>query len=158
MPDIKNFKHGGVGALVILHEQYIKSFIETWKTAKQNSINLPETDDQYYVSLDTLLYHVLRSAGNYMRWICENLKLPDPQIRTVPKVENVERELPEYLHHLLEKWKTPLLNVEESEVYSKIYPIHWCAGFTIDSMLEHAVMHPLRHEFQLKKLITEQCK
>jgi hypothetical protein len=29
----------------------------------------------------------------------------------------------------------------------------WKELFTIDSMLEHAVMHPVRHEFQLLKLM-----
>ncbi len=68
------YKYGGAKALVALHEIHLRSFYETWKEAKQVGVKLPVTDDPYYKSLDTLLYHLLRSARGYMIWMCDKLR------------------------------------------------------------------------------------
>ena len=78
------YKYNGAKALVALHEIHLKSFYETWKEAKRLNIKLPDSDDPYYKSLDTLLYHLLRSARGYMIWMCEKLQLPDPMINEAP--------------------------------------------------------------------------
>lgn len=143
----------GASALVQLHEENIKAFFNVWKQAKQRDIKLPETDDPDYESLETLLFHVLRSAGGYMRWICQKLELQDPQINQVPSIEVVENEAEGYIDHLIERWNWPLTLVEEAKFFDKVYKSNWGADYCIEAMLEHAVMHPKRHEFQLKNLI-----
>ena len=35
------------------------------------------------------------------------------------------------------------------------YPSQWKTRYCIDSMLEHAVMHPVRHAFQLDELLKD---
>ena len=59
---------------------------------------------------------------------------------------------------LLEKWRTPLCNVEPKLFEDKNYKSNWGVEYCIDAMLEHAVMHPIRHEFQLKNLINAKLK
>ena len=66
--------------MVKLHEQHLRSFVKTWRKAKELNIKLPETTDTDYESLETLLRHVLRAARGYMIWICEKLELPAPEI------------------------------------------------------------------------------
>ena len=152
------YKYAGAKALVELHEIHLLSFYETWKKAKQFKVKLPATDDPYYKSLDTLLFHVLRSARGYMIWMCEKLNLGDPQIKETPPAEIIEEKATEQILHLLEKWKIPLVNVEPELFEDKVYKSNWGIDYCIDAMLEHAVMHPIRHEFQIKNLIAEQKK
>lgn len=64
-------------------------------------------------------------------------------------------EGPEYIKYLLSKWRTPLINTEEKDFHSPSYKSRWGADYCIEAMLEHAVMHPLRHKFQLDNLIKE---
>lgn len=156
MQNLNSYKYNGARSLVLLHEKHLKSFIEIWRDAKRLEIKLPETDDQDYKSLLTLLRHVLRSAGNYMIWICECLNLPNPEISPVPNLENIENEVEKYLAHLVEKWRLPLVNVEEEKFHSQTFTSNWGVNYCIDAMLEHAVMHPIRHEFQLRNLISAQ--
>ncbi len=144
--------------MVVLHEKHLRSCINTWKRAKQNSIKLSETDDTDYQSLETLLRHILRAARGYMTWICEKLELPDPEISATPAAEKIEIELDTYLEHLIEKWKSPLKNVPEEKFMDIVYTARWKVDYCIDAMLEHAVMHPIRHEFQLKNLIESQSQ
>jgi hypothetical protein len=153
-----NYKYAGAKALVALHEIHLRSFYETWKEAKKLNIKLPVTDDPYYKSLNTLLYHLFRSSRGYMVWICKQLNLPDPKIDEAPLPEIVVDNAEKYLNYLLEKWETPLIDVPPELFEDKVYKSNWGVDYCIDAMLEHAVMHPIRHEFQLKNLIAEQSE
>ena len=152
------YKYNGAKALVTLHKIHLKSFYSTWQQAKQVGVKLPETDDPYYKSLDTLLYHILRSARGYMIWMCKQLNLPDPQIDEAPLPEVVVEKAESYIEYLMDKWKYPLKDVPPELFEDKVYKSNWGVDYCIDAMLEHAVIHPIRHEFQIKNLIKQQLK
>ena len=95
------YRSRAVRAMVLLHEEHLRRFVQTWRLAMAVAASLPPTADPSYASLGALERHVLSAAVGYLVWICEVLRLPDPEVRR------------------------------------------------IDSMLEHAVMHPIRHSFQL---------
>jgi hypothetical protein len=147
------YKYGGARAMVQLHEHYMREFLETWVKAKEASLVLPKTDDPAYASLETLLRHICSAARGYMVWMCEVLSLPDPEITAAPEPEAVEEEAEAYIEHILVRWREPLANVEEERFHRPEYPARWKTNYCIDAMMEHAVMHPLRHEFQLRRLM-----
>ena len=153
---IPKYKYNGARSLIILHEKYIHEFFNTWVEAKKCNITLPKTEDEDYKTLETLLRHVLRSSGGYIKWICNKLDIPDPGIHETPPLLEIEEKADNYILHLLEKWRIPLTNVSEKEFYSPAYKSNWGSNYCIDSMLEHAVMHPLRHSYQLQNLISSQ--
>ncbi|MBK8944606.1 MAG: hypothetical protein IPM32_04960 [Ignavibacteriae bacterium] len=154
--EIPKYKYNGARSLVLLHEKHLTNFLKTWQDAKKLNVELPKTDDPDYQSLETLLFHVLRSARGYMTWICEKLKLPDPEIDNPPEINSIEKKVEEFLSHLFEKWQLPLIDTEEEKFHSPTFKSRWGVEYCIDAMLEHAVMHPIRHEFQLQYLISEQ--
>ena len=149
----QDYSYQGAAVLITLHEQYLRQFYETWQKAKTQNINLPSTDDPNYISLDALLRHVLRAARGYMTWICDKLELPDPEIEPTPEVEKIASQAEFYLEHLVEKWQKPLQKVPEDRFYTPEYVSRWKTRYCIDAMLEHAVMHPIRHEYQLIRLL-----
>jgi hypothetical protein len=142
-----------VRALVLLHDEHLRRFLMVWKRARAASVALPSTDDPAYASLDSLLHHVLGCARGYMMWMCDALELPKPQIRALPEAALLAAEADDYMEHVLEQWRTPLRDVEEERLYTPEYPSRWETRYCIDSMLEHAVMHPIRHAFQLEELM-----
>lgn len=156
MIDDTEYKYRGAKALVALQEDKLRLFLERWREAKRLKISLPETDDKDYQSLETLLFHVFRASRGYLNWICEKLNLPDPAIDPIPKVEIIEEEADNYLEYLIGKWKHPLKDLDEKVFYEKTYKSRWGVEYSIDAMLEHAVMHPIRHEYQLNNLIASQ--
>jgi uncharacterized damage-inducible protein DinB len=151
-----SYKYSGAGSLIQLHAKYLTEYLSVWKKAKKLNINLPETKDVDYESLDTLLRHVLRAARGYMTWMCEKLNIADPEIKPTPEAKVIEKESDEYLIHLLEKWHLPLVEIPEEKFHSPVYKSRWGVEYCIDAMLEHAVMHPIRHSYQLERLIDEQ--
>jgi uncharacterized damage-inducible protein DinB len=156
LKDLKPFKYNGARSMVIMHELHLKSFLNTWKEAKMINLPLPKTDNPDYKSLETLLFHVFRAARGYMTWMCEKLNLPDPEIKPIPKPDVIEKEADEYIAHLLEKWRTPLAEVPIDKFEHGTYTSRWGTDYCIDAMLEHAVMHPIRHEFQLKNIMEKE--
>ena len=147
------YRSRAVRALVLLHEDHLRRFLDTWKRARAASVVLPITSDPDYVSLDALLRHVLGAARGYMTWMCEVLQLPDPEIRVAPDAPALSAEADSYMEHVLERWREPLKDVSDDRLETPEYPSRWKTLYCIDAMLEHAVMHPIRHTFQLEELI-----
>ncbi len=152
--ELEGYRYGGARALVILHERQLRKFLVAWRRAKTAGIALPETDDPDYASLETVLRHVLWCARGYMVWMCEVLELPDPEIRPAPEADAAAAEAEDYVEHLVEKWRRPLAELTEEQAYRPSYATRWKVDYCIDSMLEHAAMHPTRHRFQLEELIA----
>jgi hypothetical protein len=141
--------------MVLLHEQHLRRFVETWRLALATSVSLPPTDDPAYASLGALGSHVLGAAGGYMVWMCQVLMLPDPGIRSAPNAAAIVLDADDYLEHVLERWRSPLQEVLDKQLETPEYPSQWQTRYCIDAMLEHAVMHPIRHAFQLEELIKD---
>jgi len=78
------YRSRAVRALVLLHDEHLRRFLDVWNQAHAASIGLPTTTDPSYASLEVLLRHVLGAARGYMTWMCQVLELPDPEIRTPP--------------------------------------------------------------------------
>jgi hypothetical protein len=147
------YRSRAVRALVLLHDEHLRRFLVVWRQAKAARIALPVTADPAYASLDMLLRHVLAAARGYMTWMCEVLKLPDPEIRVAPEPAELARDPDVYLEHVLAGWRAPLQDVADDRLETPEYPSRWQTQYCIDAMLEHAVMHPVRHAFQLEELM-----
>lgn len=153
MGELKDYRYRGARALVLLHERHLRDFVDKWRQAKSVGVTLPRTSDKNYSSLETLLGHVLGAARGYMIWTCDKLELPEPELPAVPQLDEVEAQADEFVTGLLEGWRLPLRDVPEARFEGKTYSSPWGDDFSIDAMLEHAVMHPIRHSFQLDELI-----
>ena len=70
------YRSRAVRAMVLLHEEHLRRFVQTWRRALATSLSLPPTDDPAYASLGALGRHVLNAAGGYLVWMCEMLTLP----------------------------------------------------------------------------------
>ncbi len=144
-----DYVYGGTRALVELHDRHLRGFVAAWKDAAAQGVALPSTDDPTCASLDALLHHVLRAARGYMVWMCGHLGFDDPRIREVP--DDVTASLDEYVEHLLERWDGPLVALDEKTADRAVFDSSWGVPYCIDAMLEHAVMHPIRHTYQLAR-------
>jgi hypothetical protein len=150
------FEYRGAKALCRLHEERLLSVVHTWEEARKKGVVLPETEDRSYESLDSLLFHILACAGGYLKWCCEVLDLPDPEISPLPPASEVAADPVGMARKILARWRTPLAGVEEMRFYRPEHSSRWSVLYCVDAMLEHAVMHPVRHEFQLRALIANQ--
>ena len=150
------YVYGGARALVALHQQHLREFLSVWRLAQQAGVSLPEGGGDAYRSLEALLLHVLSAARAYLVWLCRNLQLGDPGLRRPPAIDDVAGRADEYVEHLVERYATPLRDVAADRFTDETYRFSR-AQTTAEGLLEHAVMHPIRHSFQLRNLMTEQA-
>jgi hypothetical protein len=149
------YQSRAVRALVLLHDDHLRRFLVVWQRARTAAVVLPVTEDPAYASLDALCRHVLGAARGYMVWICEMLQLPDPGIRVAPDPAILSQEAEAYMEHVLDRWRAPLQEVRDGQLETPEYRSRWQTLYSIDAMLEHAVMHPIRHAFQLEELMGD---
>jgi len=149
---VADFKYRGAGVLVNLHEREMRRFLESWRSAKASGASLPTVDDPDYACYEALLRHVLRWSRGYLRWVCGQLGLPDPGIRPIPDTVTIEAEAASCLEEILEAWRNPLKDIDKS-MFRPEYVSPWGVRYCVEAMLEHAVMHPVRHRYQLEELI-----
>jgi uncharacterized damage-inducible protein DinB len=152
MNELEGYRYRGARALVLLHERELRGFVATWRRAVAWGAHLPATDDPDCASANAMARHVLSAAGRYMIWLTQKLGLPDPGIAAAPPVEAIEAAADAYLEHVLERWREPLRDVPE-ERFVETHVANWGEDFTLESMLEHAVVHPMRHALQLEELM-----
>jgi hypothetical protein len=142
----------GARALIELHQIHLRSFLAEWRVAKSNQVVLPQTHDRAYRSLDTLLIHVLDCAMRYITWTADALGLPPPAQPEFPGEHEIEAGADKLLDAILQEWRLPLENISLESFVTGEHKAWWGTGYCVDAMLEHAVMHPLRHAWQLRKL------
>ncbi len=151
--ELPAYQYQGARALVLLHEDAMRDFLAVWRQAAAARLALPATEDPDYASLETLLRHVLGCARGYMVWCCASLGLPEPAIAATPPVERIAAEADAYLEQVLAGWHAPLAGVPEDR-FGEEFKSRWETIYCIDAMLEHAVVHPMRHAFQLRRLLA----
>ena len=144
-----DYAWGGARALVALHERSLERFLEVWRRADAAGLELPLTDDEDYASRETLLVHVMGCAARYLTWICDQLELPRPALEEFPEVEGFPPLADRYMRTVLQAWATSLRTVRPEQADHPTFVSRWGVPYSIDAMLEHAVMHPVRHSFQL---------
>ncbi len=145
----------GARTLVAMHAHHLEEFLEVWRRADASDLALPETDDKSYASREALLVHVMRCAASYLSWICNNLELPRPKLDATPKVGGFTERVDDYMRTLLEAWDSSLRTVRFEQSDHPTFVSRWGVPYSIDAMLEHAVMHPMRHSFQLQALMDQ---
>ena len=153
---LPHYRSRAARALILLHERELRRFIRVWREARDGGLGLtggiplPESDDPDYASPDLILTHVLATARAALYWLTGNLGLPDPEVDRVPEDIRNEEILDLYVEHLVSCWASPLAGKSDDELYEYLTPIKPCYA---SAMLEHAVMHPMRHSFQLEELM-----
>jgi hypothetical protein len=148
------YQSRAVRALVLLHEQHLRQFMRAWHRACARAVVLPATSDPSYASLDMLAHHVLGASRHYVVWTCETLNLNPPRIHPAPQPAEMPAEAERYLEHVLDGWRASLRDITDDQLETPEFPSAWKTRYSIDAMLEHAVMHPVRHTFQLEELMS----
>lgn len=149
------FKSNAVRSCVELHEIELNRFHETWQRFLASGTPLPETDDPSYQSAAHLGGHVFRAARGYLTWIGECVKRPVTGLDADTDSVSIARKGRPFVDAVLEAWRRELALLEDSELAPGTYKSRWGQDYNIEQMLEHAVVHPMRHRIQLERLMAE---
>ena len=152
---------GGLGAILDeykkVSEEYIV-FLQNISPKDFVKIVDHKTSDEDCKSIQTISRHVIRSGYGYANYILNALNIfvdtPDANKMMIESSEDAANEIRKMLkfnvYNLYE------LNREkiEDRMYSIRFITRWKEEFNFEQILEHAVVHILRHRRQIEKFIV----
>ena len=149
------FRSRAVRSLVELHEREMRSFQEVWKRFAASGLPLPEAHgDKSYESHETLEAHVLMAARGYLTRIGEWVGRPVADVDATQDTKTIVSRSSEFANEVLAAYRRHLAEVTPEEVDPQIHRTRWGELMSVDNLLEHAVVHPMRHRIQLERTLA----
>jgi len=155
---IKNYRKGGIGALMDEYERAAEEF-------KDLVGNISETDfvkivdsvtkDDDCRSVQTIISHVINSGYGYANYIRDWFAIPksSPERRLILQ-NDFSIELDKMLAYTAEtlegKWE-----YSDEEIMKVKMIVRWGPQYDLEQLLEHAIVHVLRHRRQIEKFIAD---
>ena len=148
------FQSRAVRSLVELHEQELKSFLEVWRRFVDANLPMPESrGDESYASREHLAGHVLMSARGYLTRIGEWVNRPVTDVDASQDPRDVAARSAAFAEAVLAGYRRHLAAVTDVECEPQTHRTRWGDVMSVEMLLEHAVVHPMRHRIQLERLV-----
>lgn len=152
----KQYRQGAIGAILDEYERALNDLISLLhKIPESDYLRIldKETTDPDCHSVQTIIKHVIRSGYGYPNYIRPffQLEIVQPEVGNLSKADAV-RMLGEMFAYN-EATFTDRYMMSESEMEAIEFTTRWGPRHTLESMMEHATVHVLRHRRQIEKLL-----
>ena len=149
---------GGLGAILDEYKKVSEEFINVLqKISPEDFVKIVDdkTEDEDCRSIQTISRHVIRSGYGYANYVLNALNItvdfPKADEMTIEKSEDAINEIRKMIkyniHNLYEMNREKI----ESNMYSIKFITRWKEEFNFEQILEHAIVHILRHRRQIEK-------
>jgi hypothetical protein len=161
MIKLEKFRNSGaIGALLDEYEKAIRELQTVIAGSSQEELKTivdNETDDPECVSIQSVLTHVIRAGYNYVIAIRNHLG-EKIDFRTSVILDSVDQ----YLSGLKDMFKYneqlfanyPDIKLEEFDNNKKI-KVRWGQQYDVEQLIEHAIVHVLRHRRQIERFLIK---
>ncbi len=156
---MKTFRtNGAAGALLDEYEKALNELLETVKPISQETLTRifdPETKDPNCVSIQSILSHVIKAGYNYAVVIRKSLgeQVAYQEIRILNTVSQYEAEIKKMFAFNEALFRDyPNLELEQYDSAKK-FTVTWGQQYDVEQILEHAIVHILRHRRQIEKFL-----
>ena len=152
---IKKYRLGPLGSLMDEYERALRELQQVLRSVTADDyirISNPGSPDPDCFSVQTIVWHTISAGYGYATSIGNAIGVARtrPEIPLLPKDEALDK-LDEMFRYSLEtfegKW-----DMGEEKMYTTTIKTSW-SEYDIDSMLEHAIVHILRHRRQIERLV-----
>lgn len=158
--NLDGYRKGAVGALMDEYERAaleLKSIVENVSEECYTRIADAETKDSDCHSIQTIMNHVIHAGYGYANGIRRKFSIPHESLgserRQIPPSDigdEIDKALAYTAETLDGKWEMSYEEMEETIIMRK-------ENFSenIEQLLEHAVLHILRHRRQIEKFLLK---
>lgn len=152
--------NGAVGALLDEYEKALHELLDVISTISQHQLTTivdAATDDPDCRSIQTILTHVVRSGYGYAivirKWLGEDLEYRQSQLLdSAEAYKNALSEMFQYNVKLFDDY--PNIVLEEMDNSKKIN-VRWGQQYDVEQLMEHAIVHVLRHRRQIERFLLK---
>jgi len=152
------FRKGAVGAMMDEYERAAAQLEELVRNITDEEFERtrdPGTRDEDCRSIQTVLRHVISSGYGYSTYVRSafGIATARPEVGIAKRLET-PGQLKEMLAHtartLEGKW-----DLSDPEITALQIRAPWGPVYDLEQMLEHAIVHVLRHRRQIERFLTE---
>jgi uncharacterized damage-inducible protein DinB len=155
---MKNYRKGGVGAMMDEYERAaseLKLLIGLISEDDFNRIVDTQTKDEDCRSIQTIITHVVRAGYGYADYIREVFSIPSTRPESVPvsygeAVAKIDYMLAYTVQTLEGKWE-----MKDEEIEGMAIKSRWGVTYNLEQLLEHAIVHILRHRRQVERFLEK---
>jgi uncharacterized damage-inducible protein DinB len=154
----KTYRSGAIGALMDEYERAASELRPLVEQIPEDDFMLivdSQTKDDDCRSVQTIMSHVVRSGYGYADYIREQFSIAStrPQPKLLSRQESIEQldAALRYTAQTLEgRWE-----MSDEEISGTVINSRWGAVYNVEGLLEHAIVHILRHRRQIEKFIWQ---
>ncbi|MBL7817835.1 MAG: DinB family protein [Saprospiraceae bacterium] len=152
--------NGAIGALLDEYERALrdmKTVIETVTPTELTTIADTVTKDPDCLSIQTVLAHVVRSGYGYAIYIRNHAgeRLPFCETHLLDSSEAYNQAIDAMFAYNVQVFDDyPNMDIEELDDSKKIVT-RWGQRFDAEQLLEHAIVHILRHRRQIERFLVK---
>jgi uncharacterized damage-inducible protein DinB len=154
-----NYRKGAIGALMDIYEKHIiefSSFIENIPEEIYVRIVDEKTQDEDCRSIQTIVSHVINSGFGYANYLRDKFSIqknsPERKLLSIEEAIIRLNELIKYTAQTLNgKWE-----LNDDEILEIKIKTRWKGVYDIEQLLEHAIVHILRHTRQIKRFLEKE--
>jgi len=148
------FRSRAVHNLVDLHEREMQSFLQVWKRFIASGLPMPEAHgDESYENRERLFGHVLMAMRGYLTRIGEWVGRPVSDVDAGTDPYQIARRGTEFADEVLAAYRRHLAAVTTEELEPQNHRTRWGDLMSVENLLEHAVVHPMRHRIQIERIL-----
>ncbi len=154
---MKTYRPGAVGALMDEYERAAAEFsrlVGGLSDADYELVRDEQTQDAACRSIQTIVQHVIAAGYGYSLYIREALSIPAERPTNRPPFSRTDSllRLAEMMEHsvatLEGRWQMSDAEMEAVRIHSR-----WGVVYDLEQMLEHAIVHILRHRRQIERFL-----
>lgn len=152
---VEDYRKGPIGAILDEYEKALgemKEILSKFEPDQYKVIVDSETKDENCRSVYTIMKHVCRAGLGYATSILEEVlekpfELPTLQLDELAQVNGSLDKVFKFNEETLSNF----YSIQDDEIYERRFKSHWGEDYGLEQMLEHAIVHILRHRRQLEK-------
>lgn len=155
----KTYRSGPVGALMDEYERAIEelnSLLQSIDGPKFREVIDPETADPDCRSIQTIMNHVVRAGYGYANSI--RRQFGDPLVERkedygLSRPAAARAAMDEMMAYTLAS-TAPHKNITHEEIIANQFTVSWGQTYDFEQILEHAIVHILRHRRQIERYLA----
>lgn len=157
MANKKTYRPGAIGAILDEYERALedlKKLVASLSESDFTRILDNQTDDPDCKSTQTIIRHVINSGFGYPNYIRAyfNEEIHKPELWVLSKDESL-RMLDEMFKYNVATF-AHRCNMTEVEAEAVKFKTRWGPEHSLESIMEHAIVHVLRHRRQIERLLS----
>ena len=157
------YRAGGLGAIMDEYQKAIAEYVRVLSMisyAEFVETVDPKTEDEHCRSIETITRHIIRSGYAYAGYVLQALKIPayvpDSDKILIDSIEDAIREVYNMFDFNVSSLYDANRELVDSSLGTIRFMARWGGEYSVEQMLEHAIVHILRHRRQISRFIQNQ--